>query len=252
MERIRTQQLKSGEGSKVLLTGGSGLLGSTLRKIAPYFLAPSYMEFDVTDFNGMKDYLEKHLVETIIHAAAFTSPPAVNRNPIEAMKVNITGSANITELCSLFKLRLVYISTDYVFKGDKGNYSENDELLPQNIYAWSKLGGECAVRMYSNSLIIRTSFCEDVFPYDKAFIDQYTSRDSVERIAPIILKLALNREITGIVHVGTDRKTVKELAIKLGKKNVGDLLRAEVSFNAPYDTSFNLSRLKTLLGREKK
>jgi hypothetical protein len=64
---------------------------------------------------------------------------------------------------------LVYISTDYVFAGEKGMYKEQDELLPQNKYAWSKLGGECAVQMLDNYVIIRLSFGPDIFPYKAAF-----------------------------------------------------------------------------------
>ncbi len=232
---------------KTLLTGGSGLLGSVLRQLKPDLLAPSEDEFDILKPEDMRPYFQTYLIETVIHAAAFTSPPLVNQQPLLAMKTNITGTANMVDLCGDFGSRLVYISTDYVFKGDRGQYREDDELLPQNLYAWSKLGGECVVRMYDKALIIRTSFCEPVFPYEKAFVDQYTSRDSVEVVAPIILELAASGGPTGIVHVGTERKTVKELAHKLGKREVGNLRRDEVSFSVPYDTSFDLSKLKSIM-----
>ena len=236
--------------SGLLLTGGSGLLGTVLRRLDPQLLAPRHKAFDILQPGAMRSYLEAHPVRVVIHAAAFTSPPLVNDQPLHAMRTNITGTANVVDLCSDFGLRLIYVSTDYVFRGDRGHYREDDELLPQNLYAWSKLGGECAVRMYPDSLIIRTSFCEPVFPYDKAFVDQYTSRDSVEVIAPMILRLAWMHEITGLLHVGTERKTVKELAVRLGRTDVGDLRRSQVSFNVPYDTSFDLSRLTTLLEKE--
>ncbi len=58
-----------------------------------------------------------------------------------------------------------------MLKGDQGNYKETDPVYPVNKYAWSKLGGECAVRMYDKSLIIRTTFGPNVFPYQKAFVD---------------------------------------------------------------------------------
>lgn len=237
---------------RILLTGGSGLLGGELLRLAPGLLAPGHQDFDVTDLPMMEEYLAGHELKTVLHGAAFTSPPKVNENPVAAMKVNITGTANLVELCARNNLRLIYISTDYVFKGDRGNYREDDEILPQNRYAWSKMGGECAVRMYDNSLILRTSFCEPVFPYDKAFIDQYTSRDSVSVVAPIILKLAAKEDLTGVVHVGSGRKSVKDLAQSLGKPDVGDLRRDDVSFEVPYDTSFDLTKLGTILPEEKK
>lgn len=235
---------------KILLTGGSGLLGTELQKLESSLLAPAHTEFDVEDMAGMDEYLSRNDVSAVIHAAAFTSPPRAESEPMEALSANISGTANVVRLCAKHSLRLVYLSTDYVFEGDQGNYAEEDALKPQNLYAWSKLGGECAVRMYADSLIIRTSFCEPVFPHEKAFVDQYTSRDSVEVIAPMILELSKRGDLTGIIHVGTERKTVKELALQLGKDDVGDLRRDEVSFNVPFDTSLDLSRLQQELKKE--
>ena len=162
------------------------------------------------------------------------------------MRVNIAGTAELVALTLEADLKLVYISTDYVFKGDRGRYSEDDELLPQNAYAWSKLGGEAAAQMAPGALIIRTSFCENEFPHPKAFIDQYTSRDSVSVIAPLILQHSLDRDVSGVVHVGTERKSVYELARKLGRDDVGELRRSDVDFPVPEDTSFDLSRLEEL------
>ena len=166
---------------------------------------------------------------------------------MKALENNIVGTCNVVLACQSANVRLVYISTDYIYKGDRGSYNENDEILPQNRYTWSKLGGECAVRLYDNALIIRTSFGPDVFPYDRAFVDQYTSRDGISVIAPMILKLAQRMDVRGIVNVGTERKTVKELAIKLGKKDVGDMRREEMMKDGIVDTSFDLKKLKELL-----
>jgi len=237
-------------GQQLLLTGGSGLLGSEIRRLVPNILAPPRQDFDVTDYNQMTKFLQDLKITTIIHAAAFTSPPKVDADPPLAIRANIIGTANLVNLCIEQAIRLVYISTDYVFKGDRGQYSEDDELLPQNRYAWSKLGGESAVHMYSRALIIRTSFCEPIFPYDKAFVDQFTSRDSVTVIAPLIVKLAQQADLFGVVHVGTKRKTVKELAQKLGKTGVGDLKRSDVTFDVPADTSLDLKKLKNILAQE--
>jgi len=61
--------------SRIILTGGSGLLGSEFRKIRPDIIYPSSKEFNVTDYEQMKKYVELHGCDLIIHAAAFTSPP---------------------------------------------------------------------------------------------------------------------------------------------------------------------------------
>lgn len=232
---------------RILISGGSGLLGSCFRKLVLGAIAPTHQEMDVLDAGAIDRFLNKYKPSIFIHAAAFISPPKCDAEPMMAMKNNIFGTCNVVEACHKHNIRLVYLSTDYVFKGDRGDYKGEDELYPQNLYAWTKLGGECAVRTYTNSLIIRTSFCPEIFPYNKAFVDQYTSRDSVSVIAPMILSLAKRKDVKGVIHVGTERKTVRELALKLGKHNVGSLTRSKVSFNAPFDTSFNLEKLKSIL-----
>lgn len=229
---------------KILLTGGSGLLGSELLKILPGIQHPKSTEFDVTNYQQMKEYLQSHDVEILIHAAAFTSPPSVEKNPTKAIKVNIIGTSNIVNLCIEYDTYLVYISTDYVFRGDKGMYKEEDAVYPVNRYAWSKLGGECAVKLYDNSLIVRTSFGQNVFPYEGAFVDQWTSRESVSAIAARISKL-LYKNLRGVIHIGGDRKTVYEYAKSLEQtKDIQQLSRNKMSFVLPADTSLDCTRYK--------
>ena len=126
---------------RVLFTGGSGLLGRTLRTLAPEMTCPSSSEFDVTNPPGMAAFLEGSGHRMIVHAAALTSPPVCDREPVKAIDVNIIGTANVVRLCATRGLRLVYVSTDYVFSGDRGRYVETDPVYPVNRYAWSKLGG---------------------------------------------------------------------------------------------------------------
>jgi len=70
----------------------------------------------------------------------------------KSIDLNIIGTSNIVKICSDFKIKLIYFSTGYVYEGRVGNYKETDPVLPVNNYAWSKLGGECAVAMYKHSL----------------------------------------------------------------------------------------------------
>ena len=236
----------------IIFTGGSGLLGSEFKKIAPEFLYPSTREFDVTNFGQMDEYAQKHGCAQVIHAAAFTSPPSVDKNPGKALDVNIIGTANVVKLCIKYAARLMYISTDYVFAGDKGRYAETDAVNPVNKYAWSKLGGECAVRMYDRSLIVRTSFGPDRFPYDRAFADQWTSREPVSVIARKLAALATT-EAVGIVHVGGDRRTVIDYARSLDpSRAIGELLVRDVPFKVPVDTSLNCERYKQILNQTNK
>ena len=87
----------------------------------------------------------------------------------KSIDLNIIGTANITKVCSDLNIKLIYFSTSYVYPGTKGNYSELDNLNPINNYAWSKLGGECAVQMYKNSLILRITMTEKPFLHKKAY-----------------------------------------------------------------------------------
>lgn len=230
------------EQKEILITGGSGLLGSELRKLLPHALFPSSQEFNVTNPSQMEAYTAKNPFDLLLHAAAFTSPPAADKNPIRAMQVNIVGTANVVDLCARHSARLVYISTDYVFAGDRGNYREEDPVYPVNKYAWSKLGGECAVRMYDQALIVRTSFGPVPFPYDKAFTDQWTSREPAPVFARKLVSL-LDSDLTGILHVGGERRTVFEYAKSINSSRViGELSIKQVSFRAPPDTSLSTEK----------
>src|SRR3974377_1496904 len=108
--------------STVLLTGGTGLLGRHMKPLIPKALFPKRAEFDITDPANMAAYLGVKTVSTIFHAAAFTSPPKINENPKLALDVNIIGPANLVRVCMERNIKRLNISTDYVFKGDRGMY----------------------------------------------------------------------------------------------------------------------------------
>lgn len=231
---------------RILVTGGSGLLGGELKALLPGALFPTSAEFNVTELAGMEAYLQGRDVQTLLHAAAFTSPPKVDKAPALALAANIQGTANVVRLCMERDIRLVYISTDYVFRGDQGDYREEDPVYPVNKYAWSKLGGECAVRMYDNALIVRTTFGPNVFPYEKAFSDQWTSRESVHQIAAKIRTL-LEHDVRGVIHVGGPRRTVHQYACSLdASRPIQKLSIHEVNFRVPEDTSLNCERFLSL------
>ena len=125
-------------------------------------------------------------------------------------------------------------------------------MHPVNKYAWSKLGGECAVRLCDNSLIIRTSFGPNVFPYNKAFTDQWTSRESVAVIAAKIMPL-IRSDVTGVIHVGGPRRTVFDYATGLqGSISVGKLSIKDVSFKVPVDTSLDCGRYRAFCDKQSK
>jgi dTDP-4-dehydrorhamnose reductase len=230
-----------------VFTGGSGLLGGAFRRLLPDARFPSSTECDVRSADSIRAGLGDGELRVVIHAAAFTSPPKIDQEPARAIATNIIGTANLAAVCLERGATLVYISTDYVFKGDQGLYREEDPVYPVNKYAWSKLGGECAVRMVPDHLIIRTSFGPDVFPYPKAFVDQWTSRQSVSDTAAQMVRL-ISSGARGTVHVGGPRRTVMEYARSLDPaKAIEPLSLKDVSFVAPVDTSLDTTRYQQLV-----
>jgi dTDP-4-dehydrorhamnose reductase len=115
---------------KILFTGGNGLLGTEFKKILPDVQYPSKAEFDVTNYEQMDWYLSRSDWSVIVHAAAFTSPPRIVQDPLQAINVNIIGTSNLVKLSVKHGPKLIYLCTDYVFKGDHGNYKEDDPVFP--------------------------------------------------------------------------------------------------------------------------
>jgi dTDP-4-dehydrorhamnose reductase len=233
-----------------VFTGGSGLLGTAVRRLWPDASYPSSSELDVCDQASVDEWLSGKTIRVLVHAAAFTSPPKIDQDPARAIATNIVGTAHLAAWCVQHGTTLVYISTDYVFKGDRGRYREDDPVFPVNAYAWSKLGGECAVRLVPDHLIVRTSFGPDVFPYPKAFVDQWTSRQPVSETARQIVAL-IESGARGTVHVGGPRRTVMEYAQSLDPtRDIERLSLKDVTFTAPVDTSLDTSRFQVLVQRQ--
>jgi dTDP-4-dehydrorhamnose reductase len=203
-------------------------------------LAPSRAELDITDRYAVSAYIASHDPDIIIHGAAVTDNRNVEDDPTEALEVNIMGTTYIALACLKGRNRLVYLSTDYVYRGDKGNYSESDELEPFNLYAWTKLGGESSVRAVPNHLIIRTSFGAEKFQYDAAFIDKWTPKDYVDVVAPQVLEAALS-PLTGVLNIGSERRSMYEFA-QLRDPDVRAMEKNQSAHKSPADTSLNLDR----------
>lgn len=236
------------EKGNILVTGGKGLLASHLKAHFPDGIFVDVEEFDITNYGQMEKFISSAKVRTIIHCAAYTFVPKAEQNPDKLIDINIIGTSNVVKLCVKHGIKLVYISTDYVFDGKKGMYKEDDPVFPVNKYAWSKLGGECAARLYDNSLIIRTTFGPDVFPYEAAFIDQWTSREGVTVMAKKIADL-IKKDVKGVFHVGGKRKTVHEYAKALDpSKEIGKRSIKELDVILPTDTSLDISKFRKAIG----
>lgn len=195
---------------KVLVTGGDGKLSAELKKIDKEneysFLGKT--ELDITFPNSISICLERYQPDVLLHSGGLTRPMVDHElNPEKSILLNIIGTANCVRECIRYGTKIVYISTDYVYPGEEGNYSEEDGLLPVNKYAWSKLGGECSVMMYDNSLIIRPAIIEYPFPHKQAFTDSLKSCIWNFQAASIIDKL-ISLDIKGIVNVGGESSSI--------------------------------------------
>lgn len=225
---------------QMLLTGGSGLLGIELRKLGVEFDAPTRDELDITDAAAVSRYVASSSPDVIIHAAAVTNNREIEANPSEALDTNIKGTTNLVQACIGTRIRLVFLSTDYVYKGDHGNYMETDPVLPSNLYAWTKLAGEAAVCAVANHLIIRTSFGSPAFDYPAAFTDKWSSKEYVDVIAPELLEAARS-PLTGIVNIGGARRTIYDYAVSRNP-DVKKIERSNSRHESPADTSMSLDK----------
>ena len=165
---------------------------------------------------SIKKNIKKIKPNYLIHCAALSRPMNIHeKNPLKSINTNIIGTANIVKVCIEEKIKLIYFSTNYVYPGRKGNYKESDPILPINKYAISKLGGECAVQMYKNSLILRLCMTEKPFIHKKAFNDVEMNFMYHEEFAKNLMKL-IDRK--GILNVGGPKQTPYSFAKKDNKK----------------------------------
>ena len=162
----------------------------------------------------------------------------------KSINLNIIGTSNMVNACSNQKTKLIYFSTSYVYPGTKGNYKEGDALFPVNNYAWSKLGGESAVQMYKNSLILRICMTEKPFVHKSAFCDVLTNFIYHKDLVKIFLKL-INKK--GIINVGGPTQTVYNFVKKENPKIKKSYAKKINGLNFPLNSSMSLKKLKKYL-----
>ena len=192
----------------IVITGGNGRFGSVLKKInnKKNLFFPTKKELNILKLNSIKSYLKIKKPRVLIHLAGLSRPMDIHdKNINKSIDLNIIGTANIVKICSFLDIKLIYFSTHYVYPCNKGNYSEDSPLLPINNYAWSKLGGESAVQMYKNSLILRVCMTENPFVHKSAFAKVKSNFIFHEDVAKILFKLIKKR---GIINIGGKKQTI--------------------------------------------
>jgi dTDP-4-dehydrorhamnose reductase len=219
---------------KILVSGGDGYFAKRLVEYNTQYdlYAAPKTELDVTDSASIESVLDKFSPEIFIHSAAFTRPMVRHEtSPNKSIEINIIGTSNVVVECMKRNIKLIYISTDYVYPRQLGKYSEDDGVYPVNKYAWSKLGGECAVMLYDKSLILRTAMCQSPFPHKEALVDVEKSVISQDDAAKILFQLL---DETGIINVGGPPKSMYEFVKKtnpnIEKIRLADIKDVNMSF----------------------
>jgi dTDP-4-dehydrorhamnose reductase len=269
---------------KVLLLGSRGYLGSYLVKYAPkditlivsardkehYIGKFEFLELDITNREQVIKEIAKLKPYVVINAAANALPDLAEEKKEWTYSVNVTGVSNIIEGCKKSNSKLIHISTDYVFSGEKGNYTEEDVTKPVNYYGETKLEAEKLVKSSGlKYLICRTSvlyglkldyqrrvlFYEvyDKLKENKDVIVQETQIASptlVDDLALCIYKM-LDFEKSGIYHTSSSNPVSRyEYAIKLAeifnldKKLIKPVQMVKKTAVRPLNTSLNTSKVQ--------
>ena len=235
---------------KIVVTGGKSRFAKNLKKIKSQytFIYADKKKLDITNINSITKFLKKNKPHSVLHLAGLSRPMVRHEKEIiKSINLNIIGTANLVKVCSKLKIKIIYFSTSYIYPGNKGNYSEKDPILPWNNYAWSKLGGESAVQMYKNSLILRVCMTEKPFVHKKAFVNVKLNFIFHEDLAKILVKI-LNKK--GVINIGGPTKTPYDFS-KQYNKNVKKIsLRKNNRSNFPINPYMNLKKLNKIVGRK--
>jgi len=275
---------------RVLITGASGMLGHRLaiqaikegfETLGTYhqrrvkIKKAKTLPLDITSFNSVKKVFEDFQPQIVIHTAALTNVDLCEEKPEEAYKINALGSKNIASLCAERKAKLIYISTDYVFDGEKGSYTETDKPYPLGVYARTKLEGEKEVSWLTEALIFRCTIYGWHLDEQKSIpewvIDNLQKKSKIRAftdriISPIytgnlaeILFEALKKNLNGVYHLGSKRPvSIFNFALKiaeiynLDKSLIEEGKMEDFAFKArrPKDSSLCVNKIERALGKD--
>jgi len=236
---------------KILVTGGEGRFAKILKKNNKKLVLvfKTKKELDILNINSINRCVKKEKPKIILHTAGLSRPMNIHEKDIsKSIDLNIIGTCNIVKACKKNKIKLIYFSTGYVYEGKKGNYKESDPVKPFNNYGLSKLGGECAVKMYPNSLILRITMTEKPFVYKKAFTNLKTNFIFHEDLVKILPKVIAKK---GILNIGGKIQSVYKFAKKTNPLVKG--IKSIKSSKLPLNQTMDISLLKKIIkDKEKK
>ncbi|MDY4376090.1 dTDP-4-dehydrorhamnose reductase [Pectobacterium carotovorum] len=211
---------------KILLTGANGQLGRCFQDRLPAeweILATDAAELDITDLAHIEKMVSTFRPDAIVNAAAYTAVDKAESEPELAAKINVTGPENLAIIASKQGIRLVHVSTDYVFDGNATEpYNEDSATNPLSVYGKTKLAGEQAVaKASSEAIIVRTAwvFSEYGNNFVKTMLRLGKERDALSIVgdqrgcptyagdlAQAIIALLQKNATGGIYHYSGDRE----------------------------------------------
>ncbi len=269
---------------RLLITGGSGLLGGNLAFIAaashqvhatyhrhPVTIPGCRMHpLDLADKRDIARLLESVQPDVVVHTAAMTSPDECERRRDDAWRVNVEGTEHLARACQKAGSKLIYINTDLIFDGQKGWYSEEDEPRPILYYGQTKLEAErllvrhdlnyCSLRcalMYGWNLrpekLCHAEWMLKALRADQPinlFTDQYRSPILVNNLCAAILAVC-RKDLQGIYHVGGPQRISRydfgrELARVYGfaEEHLHPISQDEAGLTAPRPRDCSLDTTK--------
>jgi len=230
---------------------GDGLLGSELVNQTGWDnISRKKNNFDIRNDNEYHNYFlsnwdsvawwTKYTV--IVNCIANTDTYSTNKDL--HWDINYKYVVKLTDFCTKWNIKLVHISTDYVYNNSVNQASEMDiPIHGNNWYSYTKLLGDSYVQLNANNLVLRGTHKQTPFPYANAWIDQIGNFDYVDIIAKLYIEL-INRNACGLFNVGTDVKTMLDLA---KRTNVNSSYSFIPNAQIPSDVSMDVSKLKTFL-----
>lgn len=213
----------------VLVTGADGQVGSEIRRLVSinndeqlHFFFTDKNSLDITDKRAVETFIQREQIDTIVNCAAYTAVDKAEEEREKTFLINAEAVGHLAELSNRYNIRLIHISTDYVFDGMHHRpYREDDPVNPQSIYGESKLGGEEAIQSINppGAMIIRTSWVYSTFGsnFVKTMLRLGRERDSLDIIfdqigTPTNAKY-LAEAILTILQTDTGKTDEKSVAI---------------------------------------
>jgi len=242
----------------ILLTGGSGNLGSEVIKSKKFknLVYPSKKKLNITKFLEVKNFLLNNNITTIIHCAALARMRNCENFKKKAFLINVGGTRNLvkTIIRNKLKIRFIYISSDAVYAGQTGNYSEKSKIKPINYYGLTKYFAEREVKKLKNYVIIRTRFFnKKKIKFKSSAIDSFSSTLEVSRLIKYIKFLVLHNYI-GVLNIGSNRISDYDAYKKYKKIKpcFRKTIAAKLNFETSKDSSLDCSVFKKIFYEKKK